>query len=149
MRSRRAAQGGAPPLNCGVRRMVRGIAFFSLGILGAVAVYAAASIYGFDYFEPHWGRGISLQVSLWIAVVLAAIGAVDFAVGARMVRATPSRSLALVAGLLVAVVMLGLTALLDPVVATTGGRQLLTAGVVFVLSLVAALLFRSKRGASA
>jgi hypothetical protein len=129
--------------------MIGSIAFFSLGILVAVAIYATASIYGFDYYEPNWGRGISLQVSLSIAALLAAIGAIGFAVGARIVRATPSRSPALLAGVLVAGALLGFATLQDRVVATTGGRQLLAAGVIFVLSFVAALPFRSKRGASA
>jgi hypothetical protein len=128
--------------------MIGGIASFSLGILAAVVLYAAASIYGFDYYEPHWGRGISLQVSIWIAAVLAVIGAIGFAVGARVFRATPTRGLGLVAGIVVAGCLFALTTFQDRVVSTTEGRQLLAGGVVLALSFVAALAFRSKRGAS-
>ncbi|MDJ0927518.1 MAG: hypothetical protein QNJ73_07680 [Gammaproteobacteria bacterium] len=128
--------------------MIGSIAFFWLGILASVALYAGASIYGFDYYEPNWGRGISLQVSFWIAGVLATIGAIGFALGGYLFRAAPTKPSAFVAGVMVAVALFLVTRFQDQVVSTTGGRQLLAASVIWVLSLMAAIPFRSGRDAS-
>jgi hypothetical protein len=106
-----------------VRCVFGSIALFWLGVFVAVATWAAASVYGFDYYEPNWGRGISLQVSLWIAAVLAAIGAVGFAVGLRLFGGATSKPVAFGAGIAVGVVLLLTTLVEDRIVSTTGGRQ--------------------------
>ena len=122
------------------------VAFFSLGIFAAAALCAGASIYGFEYYEPRWDRGISFQVSLWIGIVLALGGAIGFAVGARIFHAVPRKSLAFTAGVLVAGVSFVLAAISDPVASATGTRQLALAGIVLVLSFAATLFFRGEGG---
>ena len=125
------------------------IAFFALGILAAVALCAGASIYGFDYYEPHWGRGISFQVSLWIGIVLAVVGAIGFAVGVRVFHAAPTRLLAFAAGVLVAGVSFVSTTVADRVASATGTRQLILAGIVLALSFAASLPLRGECGSRA
>jgi hypothetical protein len=145
MHTRRAGHVIARPLNCGVRRMLTRIALFWLGLSIAITIFAVVSIYGFNYFEPRWGRGISLQVSMVIAGIVGVIGAGGFAVGLRFFGSTPPRavSLAMGAGVAIALLLVGLVQ--DSLVSTISGRQLLVCVAAFALSLLAAWSLRRKR----
>ena len=58
------------PLSFTVRRpMARASLFFAAGLWGAVVLIGAVAIYGFDYFERALGRGVSLEVYIWVATL--------------------------------------------------------------------------------
>jgi len=56
-------------------------AIFTVGFIAWAAGAMAVSVYGFDQYEPAWGRGPSYQVVLWIILVAAIVAAFGFALG--------------------------------------------------------------------
>ena len=50
-------------------------ALFGASMFGGGIIASAVSVYGLDYFEPRWGRGISFQIGTYLAAGFALIGA--------------------------------------------------------------------------
>lgn len=51
---------------------------FGAGAIVAVVVYAIASVYLFEIYEPRWGRGFSFQVVLMVGIAVVVVSAVAF-----------------------------------------------------------------------
>jgi hypothetical protein len=129
--------------------MFRRIASFWLGFFAAVVGYAIVNVYALDYYEPHWGRSISLQVSIWLAAILALIGVAGFAAGLRVFRAAPTLRLSAAAGIAAAAGSLLVAAIVDRTMGGYLSREFISVSSVFVFSLLSVSLFRAKRNASA
>lgn len=61
------------------------ITIFTLGFVTWAAGANAVAVYGFDQFEPAWGRGISFQLGLWIIMVAAILVAMGFSLGIKRI----------------------------------------------------------------
>jgi hypothetical protein len=61
---------------------------FTLGFVTWAAGANAVAVYGFDQYEPAWGRGPSFQLGLWIIMVASILIAIGFSLGARRTTAT-------------------------------------------------------------
>lgn len=56
---------------------------FALGFVTWAAGAMAIAVYGFDQYEPAWGRGPSYQLGLWIIMVAAILVAIGFSLGTK------------------------------------------------------------------
>ncbi|MDK2742401.1 MAG: hypothetical protein NDI90_05760 [Nitrospira sp. BO4] len=59
---------------------------FTLGFVTWAAGANAVAVYGFDQYEPMWGRGPSIQLGLWIIMVAAILVAIGFSLGTKRIR---------------------------------------------------------------
>jgi high-affinity Fe2+/Pb2+ permease len=60
---------------------------FTLGFVAWAAGANAVAVYGFDLYEPMWGRGPSFQLGLWIIMVAAILVAIGFSLGTKRTTA--------------------------------------------------------------
>lgn len=61
----------------------RSAAVLAATVFAILAVLNAVAIYGFDQFEPMWGRGPSFQVGLWLATAASLVCLVGGGFGYR------------------------------------------------------------------
>ena len=59
---------------------------FTLGFVTWAAGANAVAVYGFDQYEPTWGREPSIQLGLWIIMVAAILVAIGFSLGTKRIR---------------------------------------------------------------
>ena len=107
--------------------MNRGV-FISSLVLGHALVLTTASaiaIYGFDYYEKFYGKGISFQISLWFVVIGALVTAFGFGIGVAVSNWISKFWIGLVLGGLFAVFIFGLSILGNQLTNDTGLRKLL------------------------
>jgi hypothetical protein len=77
---------------------VKTVLRFGVAVLVVFLAAAAVSIYGFGQYEPAWGRGGSLQVEAWLALVGALVAAGSFGIGSAVLRRAHSPTAAVVLG---------------------------------------------------
>jgi hypothetical protein len=77
---------------------VKTVLRFGAAVLFVFLAAAAVSIYRFDQYEPAWGRGGSLQVEAWLALVGALIAAGSFGISSAALRRAHAPIAAVVLG---------------------------------------------------
>ena len=60
------------------------VILFGLTIFTIYLLSVSISIFAFDLYEPMWGKGITLQVSLWFIVGVSLIGMLFFWIGSNI-----------------------------------------------------------------
>jgi len=73
------------------------ITLFVAAFLLVFLTAAVVSVYGFGQYEPAWGRGGSLQVEAWLALVGALVAMGSFGISSALLHRahTPAASFAL------------------------------------------------------
>ena len=107
------------------------IAQFWLGSFAAEFVVSVVAIYAFDFYEPGYGTGISLQVSTWVAMLVAAISATGFGIGMKVFGKKPTRLWCILSGAIIAMVTLAADAI---------GRAFLQTDVLYEIAVLVAAL---------
>ena len=76
---------------------MKAITLFGAAFLLVFVTAAAVSVYGFGQYEQAWGRGGSLQVESWLALVGALVAMGSFGISSTLLRRahTPAASFAL------------------------------------------------------
>ena len=94
-----------------------------LGHAVVLTTVSAVAIYGLDYYEKMYGKGISFQISLWFVVLGAIVTGIGFGLGVAISNWIKKYWIGLLVGGLFAGVIVGLSILSSQVTQNTGTRQ--------------------------
>jgi hypothetical protein len=114
------------PVTAGVSHKMKKGTFTSSLVLGhttALTIASAVAIYGFDYYEKMYGKGISFQISLWFVVIGAVIAGIGFGIGVALSGWVSKYWVGLGVGGVFALVVMGLSAISHDFITNTGTRQ--------------------------
>ena len=102
--------------------------FTSSFVLGHASVFTVASfiaIYGFDYYEKMYGKGISFQISLWFVVIGAVVTGIGFGLGVAISGWVSKYWVGFMVGGVFALAVMGLSAFSAELTTNTGVRQIM------------------------
>ena len=94
-----------------------------LGHAVVLTVASAIAIYGFDYYEKMYGKGISFQISLWFVVIGAVVTGIGFGIGVALSGWVSKYWVGLLLGGVFALAVMGLSAISAEFTTNTGARQ--------------------------
>ena len=94
-----------------------------LGHAVVLTVASAIAIYGFDYYEKMYGKGISFQISLWFVVIGAVVTGIGFGIGVALSGWVLKYWVGLLLGGVFALAVMGLSAISAEFTTNTGARQ--------------------------
>ena len=94
-----------------------------LGHAVVLTVASAIAIYGFDYYEKMYGKGISFQISLWFVVIGAVVTGIGFGIGVELSGWVSKYWVGLLLGGVFALAVMGLSAISAEFTTNTGARQ--------------------------
>jgi len=94
-----------------------------LGHAVVLTIASAIAIYGFDYYEKMYGRGISFQISLWFVVIGAVVTGIGFGIGVAISGWVSKYWVGLLLGGVFALAVMGLAAISAELTTNTGARQ--------------------------
>jgi len=91
-----------------------GPAVFGIAALLTLLGASAFAVYSFDFIEPAWGYGGSLQVLWMISVALAFLATITYGFSSALLRRFHTNGMSAAAGIVSALCLVAVAALLPP-----------------------------------
>jgi len=99
---------------------MKAITLFGAAFLLVFLIAAVVSVYGFGQYEQAWGRGGSVQVEAWLALIGALVAMGSFGISSALLRRVHAPAAAFALGIVCAAGYIALCWAIDGFASTSG-----------------------------